>query len=215
VVGSLKTSGPDAVIINDHVIQAQHVDIVSNTASMTNNGTLEVSGDVKISNNGKIVNTNSIAAQSLTLDNGSFENSGSTTIRGETKATNQTVNIVNYSNFTTNTMSVSGSASVQNNCHLIVNDKLEITDARLFVNEGALLTTANLTMNNTRIELGSAAMMHVTSLATFEWNSGSYNQRGGDGFYGTGASKALLRMEKVVPKKIIRLILFIIRVIWK
>lgn len=192
VNGLLKTSNPQAIIINDHILRAQKVEIVSNTASMTNNGTLEISDNVKISNNGKIVNTNSITAQSLTFDNGNFENDGITTIQGHTAATNNTVNFVNSNSFTTNTMFVSSSATIRNNCHMVINGLLEVTDAKLFVGGGALLTTETLLMKNTRIELGSAAMMHVRTLATFKYNISP------NGFYGTGTNKALLKISRAV-----------------
>lgn len=193
-VGDLiKTNNAKADLLNDNVIITNKLEIATEGAKMTNNGTIDVAGNLKISNkNGKISNTNSIIAQSLIFDNGALENEGAILIDGHTQATNSNVVLTNNNSFTTNTMFVSSSATVQNNCHLNVNDKLELEDAKLNINQGGLLTTSSLTMNNTRVELGSAAMMEVTALATYKYN----NKNSGHGFYGIGVNKALLKIKK-------------------
>ena len=195
--GLLQTSNVNAKIVNDHILNVLNVEITQNSGQLTNNGTLNVSSNLKIANNGTVINNNSIVSESFTLENGLFENNGTVSINGQTQATNSTVKIINNGSFTSNTMLVTSSAIVENNCHLIIDDLLNITDATIKVNEGALLTTSNLLMNNTRIELGSAAMMNVTTLATFMYNSKNSNH----GFYGTGTNKALLRITKAVQGK--------------
>ena len=197
VNGLLQTSNLNAKIINDHLLNVINVEITQNSGLLTNNGTLNVSNDLSIANNGTVINNNSIVSKSLTLDNGTYENNGTTTINDHTQATNNTVKIINNGSFTSKTMLVSSSAIVENNCHLVIQDLLSITDATIKVNDGALLTTSNLSMNNTRIELGSAAMMNVTTLASFLYN----NKSGNHGFYGTGTNKALLRITKAVQEK--------------
>ncbi|MEL7598485.1 MAG: LruC domain-containing protein [Proteiniphilum sp.] len=193
VADLIKTNDVQAEILNDNVIQTKRFEIATEGAKLNNNGTIVVAENLKVSNrNGNITNTNSIAAQSLTFENGTMENEGVIFIEGHTRATNSNVLLINNNSFTTNTMYVSSSAVVQNNCHLTVNDLLELEDAKVTINSGGLLTTSKLTVNNTRIELNSAAMMHVTTLATYKYNNSSI----GHGFYGTGSSKALLKLEK-------------------
>jgi LruC domain-containing protein len=202
--GNIRLEGQDgilkgnaATIINDGILYAQKdVEITGDAGSFFNHGSMEVVGEVKSSNRGKYLNAGSMEAQSLTLDNGVFENNGIAFIKGHTQATNNNVILTNNNNFTTNTMYVSSSATVRNNCHLVVENNLELTEAKLFIGDGGLLTTANLSMNNTRVELGSASMMHVTTLATYNYNLGG----GGHGFYGTGSNKALLKIAKAVPE---------------
>ncbi len=194
----IKTNNSKADLVNDNVILTKRLEIATEGAKMTNNGTIDVAEEMKVSNkNGKVSNANSITAQSLTFDNGTMENDGVILIKGHTKATNSNVLLTNNNSFTTNTMLVSSSATVKNNCHLTVSDKLELEDAKIIINQGGLLSTSYLTMNNTRVELGSAAMMDVTTLATYKYNNRTNNH----GFYGTGTNKALLRIKKTVYDK--------------
>jgi LruC domain-containing protein len=198
VADLIKTNHAQAEIVNDNVIQTKRFEIATEGAKLYNNGTIVVAENLKVSNrNGNITNTNSITAQSLTFENGTMENEGVIFIEGHTRAANSNVLLINNNSFTTNTMYVSSSATVQNNCHLTVNNLLELEDAKITINQGGLLTTPSLTMNNTRIELNSAAMMHVTTLATYKYN----NSSNGHGFYGTGSNKALLKLEKATYNK--------------
>lgn len=198
VTDLIKTNNPNADLTNDNIILTKKLEIASEGAKMTNNGTIDVAEDLKVSNiSCKIFNVNSLTAQSLTYDNGILENDGVILIKGHTKATSSNVEFTNNNSFTTNTMLVSSSASVLNNCHLTVNDKLELEDAKIILNQGGLLTTSYLTMNNTYVELKNGAMMDVSTQVTYKYNSKTSNH----GFYGTGASKSLLKLKKAVYSK--------------
>lgn len=199
VTGKLQTSNANAEVINDHEMTLYQLEITQNTGLFTNNGMLTVSDDLRISNNGKIFNNNTIQTKSVTLDNGTFENEGVITVQALTKVTNNTASIINNNSFQTDNLELRGNALVVNNCHLVVSNLLSTTDSDIRVNAGGLLSTSNLEMNNTRIELGSAAMMQITSKAIFDYNRGGVN---GDGFYGVGNGiPALLIIEKAESKK--------------
>jgi len=200
VSGKLQTSNANALVVNDGEMTLYQLEVTQNSGLYTNNGTLTVSDELKISNNGNVVNNNTITSESLTLDNGTFNNEGDITVLGATIVTNSTASIINQNSFVTNTLSLQGNARVVNNCHMIVEGLLNTTDASIIVGSGGLLSTANLFMNNTRIELGSAAMMKVTVEAVFKYNKGG-DQWNDNGFYGTGANKALLQIAKAVTDK--------------
>lgn len=199
VTGKLQTSNANAEVINDREMTLLQLEITQNTGLFTNNGTLTVNDDLQISNNGKIFNNNTIRTKTVTLDNGTFENEGVITVEALTKVTNNTASIINHNSFLTDNLELRGNASVVNNCHLVVSDLLNTTDSEIKVNAGGLLSTANLEMNNTRIELGSASMMQITSKAIFEYNNGGVN---GDGFFGVGDGiPALLIIEKAESER--------------
>lgn len=199
VTGKLQTSNANAEVINDHEMTLYQLEITQNTGLFTNNGILTVNDDLRISNNGKVFNNNTIQTKTVTLDNGTFENEGVITVQHLTKATNYTASILNHNSFQTENLELRGNALVVNNCHLVVSDLLSTTDSDIKVSAGGLLSTANLEMNNTRVELGSAVMMQITSKAIFEYNRGGVN---GDGFYGVGSGiPALLIIEKAESKK--------------
>lgn len=189
----IKTNNAQADLVNENLINTRSLEIATEGAHMSNNGTINIIENLEISNrNGRVYNANSITAQSLTLDNGILENDGIMSITGESIATNNNIFLINNNSFTTNNMFVSSSATVQNNCHLIVSDKLVLEDAKIIIEQGGLLKTSYLTMNNTRVELSSAAMMEVTTLTVYKYN----NKVSNHGFYGTGANKALLKINK-------------------
>jgi len=192
VQGILFTSGQKAVIINDHQMDTRNLFIYTNDVSVTNNGTLNVEDEVSMTNKSTFINRNEAEMSSLSLDNGTFVNEGTVTVKETTQATNRTVKIINRNLFTTKKLYLSGYASLQNDCHMQVGDFMVLTEASIVINEGALLTTAVLDMNNTSIMLGSAAMMHVTDRAMYWYNAGS----AGNGFFGTGTRKALLKIHK-------------------
>lgn len=194
VGGTLKITNDRGTIINDQTIKAANIEVTNNNSSLMNNAVVEVSGNIRVTNQGLLKNESSLKAASLTFDNGLMDNYGTTTISGETYATNSTVKLSNYGAFTTNTLSMQGSAKVYNYCHMTIVDNLSMTDVSLYNGDGSLLTTANISLNNTRIELASAAFMNVTNAATYKYNPGS----SGFGFYGVGANKALLKIAKVV-----------------
>ncbi|QRX62708.1 LruC domain-containing protein [Dysgonomonadaceae bacterium zrk40] len=201
VNGKLQTSNANTTVVNDGEMTLNQLEVTQNSGLYTNNGTLIVSEDLKISNNGQVVNNNTITTNSLTLDNGTFNNEGVITVLGPTAVTNSTASIINQNSFTTNTLSLQGNARVENNCHMIVEGLLNTTDASIIVGPGGLLSTSNLFMNNTRIELDRAAMMKVTVEAVYKYNKGG-DQWNNDGFYGTGSNKALLQIAKAVAEEI-------------
>ena len=202
VSGKLQTSNANALVVNDGEMTLYQLEVTQNSGLYTNNGTLTVSDELKISNNGNVVNNNTITSESLTLDNGTFNNEGVITVLGATIVTNSTASIINQNSFVTNTLSLQGNARVVNNCHMIVEGLLNTTDASIIVGSGGLLSTANLFMNNTRIELDREAMMKVTVEAVYKYNLGGGNDNWNDnGFYGTGANKALLQIAKAVTDK--------------
>ena len=184
------------IILEGGSVEADRdVEILANS-NLYNNGTLTVSDDLKISNNdGKIINNNTITTESLTLDNGTFENEGVVTVSGQTSATNNTCLIRNNNSFTTGSLHLKGKAQVENNCHMIVEGLLNATGVSIINAAGGMLSTSDLFMENTRIELGSAAMMKVTVEAVYKYNTGS------NGFFGTGSNKALLQIAKAVTDK--------------
>lgn len=191
------------IILEGGSVEADRdVEILANS-NLYNNGTLTVSDDLKISNNdGKIINNNTITTESLTLDNGTFENEGVVTVSGQTSATNNTCLIRNNNSFTTGSLHLQGYAKVENNCHMIVEGLLYATDVSIINAAGGMLSTSDLFMDNTRIELGSAAMMKVTVEAVYKYNLGGGNDKWNDnGFYGTGANRALLQITKAVADK--------------
>lgn len=194
VGGTLKITNDNGVIINDHTIKAANVEVTNNNSSFQNNALAEIAGNIRITNLGLFKNQSTLTGGSLTLDNGLLDNYGTTTISGATDATNNTVKIRNYGAFSTNTLSMQGGAKVYNYCHMTVADNLSMTDVALYNGDGSLLTTANVSLNNTRVELGSASLMNVTNAATYKYNPGT----SGFGFYGVGANKALLKMGKVI-----------------
>ena len=195
VQGLLKITNPNAIITNDAVINAGSLELATNPVTFNNNAQITISGNSKISNQGKITNNSDFTTQSLTLDNGLLDNFGTIIVAAETSATNQSVKITNNGTFTTNTFTMKGNAAVYNNCHLTVIDQITITDSKIYNGAESLFATAQISMNNARIELGSSAMMKITNLATFDFNPGSRNF----GFFGTGKSKALLQIKKAVP----------------
>lgn len=205
VTGTLEVTGQlqipanaKLIVLEDGTVKTGGVLEVLGGSILYNNGTLEANGGLKISGNGKITNNSSIDAQSLTFaGGGTFENNGTTTIDDHTEATSNTVNFINNSSFTTNTMKFTTSAKLQNNCHLVVKEDLDTDGVTLSIGDGALLTTAKIDMNNTRVELGSAAMVNITTLATFRYNLGPNH-----GFHGTGANKALLKIAEAVQQNI-------------
>lgn len=202
VSGKLQTSNANALVVNDGEMTLYQLEVTQNSGLYTNNGTLTVSDELKISNNGNVVNNNTITSESLTLDNGTFNNEGVITVLGATIVTNSTASIINQNSFVTNTLSLQGNARVVNNCHMIVEGLLNTTDASIIVGSGGLLSTANLFMNNTRIELDREAMMKVTVEAVYKYNLGGGNDNWNDnGFYGTGANRALLQITKAVADK--------------
>jgi LruC domain-containing protein len=192
ITKKLQASNENATIVNNKNMTINEVEITQNTGLLTNNGTLNVSNEIKISNNGKILNNNTVNSNNLTLDNGTFENEGVTTITGTTSSTNNTCLIRNNNMFTTYSLKMQGNAKLINNCHFVVMNLMDITDASVSIGQDGLLTTANLHINNTLIELGSAAMMKITNIATYKYNTSSY------GFHGVGAKKALLQIAKAV-----------------
>lgn len=195
VSGLLQTSNADANVVNNHNMTVHRLEITQNSGLYTNNGTLTVNENLKISNNGKVVNNNTITSSSLTLDNGTFENEGVITVSGQASATNGTSLIRNNNRFTTGSLHLQGHAQVENNCHMIVQGMLYAKDVSIINAAGGMLSTSDLFMDNTRIELGSAAMMKVIVEAVFKYNTGS------NGFYGTGSNKALLQIAKAVTDK--------------
>ena len=198
VSGLLQTSNANATIVNNHNMIVHQLELTQNTGIFTNNGLLNIDSDLQISNNGKVINNNTITSQSLTLDNGSFENEGDITVQGHTKVTNNTASILNNNSFKTNSLELQGNALVINNCHMEVSNMLNTTDSDIKIKSGGLLTTSNITMNNTRIELGSAAMMLVSVNAIYEFN----NKGNSDGFYGVdNGIPALLIVQKTESKK--------------
>jgi len=197
VSGLLQTSNTNAAVVNNHIMTVHQLEITQNSGLYTNNGTLTVNNNLRVSNNGKVVNNNTINSLSLTLDNGTFENEGVVTVSGQTSATNGTTLIRNNNRFITGSLHLQGHAQVENNCHMTVEGLLNTTDASIIVGPGGLLSTKNLFMNNTRIELDSEAMMKVTDEAVYEYNKGG-DQWHNDGFYGTGAKKALLQITEAV-----------------
>lgn len=202
VSGKLQTSNANAQAFNDGEMSLNQLEVTQNSGLFTNNGILTVSDELKISNNGNVVNNNTITSESLTLDNGTFNNEGVITVLGATNVTNSTASIINQNSFVTNTLSLQGNARVVNNCHMIVEGLLNTTDASIIVGSGGLLSTANLFMNNTRIELDREAMMKVTVEAVYKYNLGGGNDNWNDnGFYGTGANRALLQITKAVADK--------------
>lgn len=195
----LQTSNQYATIVNDNNLHVENLEMTQNNSLFTNNGSVIVDDVLKMSNKGQVKNNNTIITKTFTIDNGTFENEGVITVQGNTQATNNTASIINNNSFTTQTLTLQGNAQVVNNCQMTVEDLLNTTDATITIGAEALLTTANLEMNNTRIELGSAAMMNVTIEALFKYNVGGGSDNwNNNGFYGTGANKALLKMGKVV-----------------
>lgn len=189
VSGLFKTSNVNSTVVNNHNMTLHQLEVTQDTGSFTNNGTLTVNDNLKLANSGIVFNNNTITSLSLTLDNGTFDNEGVVTVSGQTSATNKTCLIRNNNSFTTGSLHLQGDAQVENNCHMIVEGLLNATEASIIVGSRGLLSTANLFMKNTRIELGSAAMMKVTVEAVYEKNFGGGNDNSNDnGFYGTGAS---------------------------
>lgn len=198
VSGKLQTSNANALVVNNHIMSLHKLEITQQTGLFENYGSLTVEDDILIANvSGKLINHNTIITNSLSLNNGIFHNNnGDILVQGHTKATSASAIIINDGSFVTQTMGLQGNkAQVENNCHMIVEGLLNTTDASIIVGSGGLLSTANLFMENTRIELGSAAMMKVTVEAVFKNNTGS------NGFFGTGGNKALLQIAKAVADK--------------
>jgi LruC domain-containing protein len=194
VGGALRITNTGGSIVNDQTIKAGSIEVTNDNVSFVNNSVVEVGGNIRVTNLGRFKNESTVTASSLTMDNGLLDNYGTTTISGATDLTNSTVKLTNYGAYTTKTLSMQGGAKVYNYCHMTVVDNLAMTDVSLYNGDGSLLTTANVSLNNTRIELGSASFMNVTNTASYNYNPGS----SGFGFYGVGASKALLKIAKVV-----------------
>ena len=202
VSGKLQTSNANALVVNDGEMTLYQLEVTQNSGLYTNNGTLTVNENLKISNNGKVVNNNTITSSSLTLDNGTFENEGVITVSGQASATNGTSLIRNNNRFTTGSLHLQGDAQVVNNCHMIVEGLLYAKDVSIINAAGGMLSTSDLFMENTRIELDSEAMMKVTVEAVYKYNFGGGNDNSNDnGFYGTGANRALLQITKAVADK--------------
>ena len=201
VSGLMQTSNTNVAVINDHDMRVHQLEITQNTGLFTNNGTLNVENDLRISNNGKVISHNTLTTNTLTLDNGTFENDGDVTVQGHTKATNNTARILNNNSFITNSMELQGKALVINNCHMEIYTMLNTTDSDIKIKSGGLLTTSSLAMNNTRIELEGSAIMKVNVEALYKYNKGGgSDDASNDGFYGTGGSMAVLQITKAVAE---------------
>lgn len=202
VSGLLQTSNANATVVNNHNMTLHQLVVTQDTGSFTNNGTLTVNDNLKLANSGIVLNNNTITSLSLTLDNGTFDNEGVVTVSGQTSATSITCLIRNNNSFTTGSLHLEGKAKVENNCHMIVEGLLYANGVSIINAAGGMLSTSDLFMHNTRIELGSAAMMKVTVEAVFNLNVGGGNDNWNDkGFYGTGANRALLQITKAVADK--------------
>jgi LruC domain-containing protein len=169
---------------------------IANSGNFYNEGTVTVGGQFSGQNGtSTILNYGTITAQSFLLaGNSSLTNAGTMTISGLTNI-NSTNAVFSHESgtYTTQNMSISGSnKNTYNACKLVVTETLALTDCKITMAAGASTSCANLTMNNTRIELGNKSLFTISTQASYQYNIGT------DGFYGVGSEYALLLIKKAV-----------------
>lgn len=143
-------------------------------SNMLNEGEVTAT-DIAVTGDSHIKNINKVTVAQLTslnCKNGSWENEGE---------------------WTTTNMHIEGWNDYSlNKCKLIVNQLLDLHEAKIINDAGAFIKTSRLYMDNTLIEMGAKAMFTVEEQAEFRYHTKNR------GFKGTGNEKALLKMKKAV-----------------
>lgn len=143
-------------------------------SNMLNEGEVTAT-DIAVTGDSHIKNINKVTVAQLTslnCKNGSWENEGE---------------------WTTTNMHIEGWNDYSlNKCKLIINQLLDLHEAKIINDAGAFIKTSRLYMDNTLIEMGAKAMFTVEEQAEFRYHTKNR------GFKGTGNEKALLKMKKAV-----------------
>ena len=156
--------------------------LVNSLSGQNAGGTILNDGDVTAANvtiagESHMVNTKTVNAKMTTLNctNGSWENSG--------EWITDNMKISAWNNFSIN------------KCKLIVNQLLDLHEAKLINDADSYIRCNNLYMDNTLIELGSKSLFVVTEQAKYK-----YHRNNTFGFRGTGTNMALLKVKKAVAE---------------
>ncbi|MGL4519169.1 MAG: DUF4842 domain-containing protein [Phocaeicola sp.] len=176
---SLYIGGAAGYYLNDGVL--------NNVAVEINKGAFE--------NNGKVT-----LAKLQLDDQGCFNNSntGIVTVSGETKSTQSTCYWINSGMYTTNSISINaGNDKFYNYCKLFVKGNLSFSDNTFHLMENGYIECDELTLHNTRVELGSNAVLNVLNKTTVRYNDGINH-----GLYGIGTESALVNMGGETVKEI-------------
>lgn len=160
-------------------------------------GVISVAGKINQHTVGnRFINDNTITCNEYvstgsakTLNNGKMTVAGLTEIRSADTW-------INNGCWTTNTMTtVSYNATYRNACKLIVNDQLDLKQARFVNGANAYVFAKWYVMINTRVEMGSGSLFEVEETGSFSENRPNAAER--EGFYGTGTNRAVLKFAKV------------------
>lgn len=171
----------------------------TNSSVFYNVGTTNIERNLSGQNSGStIVNEGIIKAESASIQGNSHiinRDSGIVKIEEETVLNCTGGSWENEGKWTTDDMKISAwNDFCFNKCQLIVEDKLNMSEAHLIVDGGGYVICQELYMNNSRIDLGAKALFEVTDEAEFGY------QLPDKGFKVTGAEKALIVIKKAVAK---------------
>lgn len=161
------------------------------TSYLYNAGILTLSGILSAQNaSSSILNMGTLSAKEIIVaGDGHFENQASVTVTGNSVVNCTGGSWKNEGTYTTNNMKVSAwNEFISNSCRLIVQDMMSLSEAKMMV-DGSV-TTKDLTIQNSRVDLAGNSFFNVTGVATYK-----YNKQNEHGFFAISA--ALLRLNQV------------------
>ncbi len=186
----------DPIFYNDGVVDVKGGWKTTNTAVIYNSSTGDITVAGKIfqtTGTNRLINDNTIQCGYFhSTGSARTQNNGDMTVAEMTTTDSDDTWINNGCWITKNYESITYNAVYYNNCKLYVNNFFNLRQSR-FVNN-SYIYAKDASLYNTRMEMGSESLMVVEGTTTLAQNRRADNE----GFYGTGAKRALLKFTKVV-----------------